>query len=517
MAQRRIVIVGGGTAGWLTAAYLAKRLRAAEPDGCAITLIESPDIGTIGVGEGTFPTIRATLASLGVDEARFLRESAATFKQGVRFHNWAKAQADGGDDYFHPFNLPYREPGLDLSAHWLKSDKSRPFADAMTMQGAVIRAGLAPKRAGDPDFEGPMNYAYHFDAVRFAGFLRQVSKGLGVTHLIGDVNAVLQDEQGDIAAVESTEHGRLDADLFIDCTGFRALLIGKTLGSNFCPCDDVLFNDRALAIQVPYAEPDAPIAPYTIATAHEAGWTWDIGLDSRRGVGYVFSSRHSDEGRAEQVLRAYVGAQGEGINARLLKFQSGYRERQWIGNCVAVGLSAGFFEPLESTGIMLIEVAAALIADFFPTGDRGAMAAAARSFNSQMLARFERIQDFLKLHYCVSGRRDTAYWRDQTDPATIPLSLQDRLAQWRLRPVSAFDFVTDLETFLPASYEYILYGMGFRAETGSWTGRHRNDAAAARAFGKVELASTEAVKHLPSHRQLLALYHARAQTGRPAI
>ncbi|HEY2660665.1 MAG TPA: tryptophan halogenase family protein [Caulobacteraceae bacterium] len=510
MAQRRIVIVGGGTAGWLTAAYLARRLRAAEPDGCAITLIESPDIGTIGVGEGTFPTIRATLASLGVDEARFLRESSATFKQGVRFYNWARTPGEvGGDEYFHPFNLPYREPGLDLSAYWLKSGQNRAFADAMTMQGAVIRAGLAPKRASDPDFEGPMNYAYHFDAVRFAGFLRKVSKDLGVVHLTGAVNAVLQDEQGDISAVESAEHGRLEADLFIDCSGFRALMIGQALGSTFRPCDDVLFNDRALAMQVAYADPDAPIAPYTIATAHEAGWTWDIGLNDRRGIGYVFSSRHSDETRAEEVLRAYVGPQASGLSARLLKFQTGYRERQWIGNCVAVGLSAGFFEPLESTGIMLIEVAAALIAEFFATPDRDAMAAAARSFNSQMLARFDRILDFLKLHYCVSGRRDTAYWRDNADQASIPQSLRDRLTQWRLRPVSAFDFVTDLETFLPASYEYILYGMGVRAEAGAWSGRYRNDAVAARAFHKVDQASAEALKHLPSHRQLVELYRAR--------
>ncbi len=518
MAQRRIVIVGGGTAGWLTAAYLAKRLRAADPDGCAITLIEAPDIATIGVGEGTFPTIRSTLASLGVDEARFLRESSATFKQGVRFRNWARApdKTGGGDDYFHPFNLPYREPGLDLSAYWLKSGQDRPFADAMTMQGAVIRAGLAPKRPGDADFEGPMNYAYHFDAVRFAGFLRQVSKDLGVRHLTGAVHAVHRDEQGGIAAIESAEHGRLEADLFIDCSGFRGLLIGQALGSSFRPCDEVLFNDRALAIQVPYAEPDAAIAPYTLATAHEAGWTWDIGLDSRRGIGYVFSSRHSDETRAEEVLRAYIGPQAEGLSARLIKFQTGFRERQWIGNCVAVGLSAGFFEPLESTGIMLIEVAAALIADFFATPDRTAMAAAARSFNSQMLARFERILDFLKLHYCVSARRDTAYWRDNADPASIPLSLQDRLTQWRLRPVSAFDFITDLETFLPASYEYILYGMGVRAETGAWSGRYRNDAGAARAFHKVDQAAAEAVKHLPSHRDLVRLYHARAQAGRPA-
>jgi glycine/D-amino acid oxidase-like deaminating enzyme len=513
MTGNRIVIVGGGTAGWLTAAYLAKELGADRPDGARITLIESPEIGIIGVGEGTFPTIRATLAALGVSEARFMRESSATFKQGVRFVDWERRSADGkSSEYFHPFNLPLRPNGRDLSPYWLLNHQAGsplPFADAVTNQGKIIERGLAPKRVEDPDFDGPMNYAYHFDAARFADFLRGVAKELGVVHLAGKVETVqLNAETGDIASVTAGELGVIEGDLFIDCSGFRALLIGEALGAPFKGCDDVLFNDRALAIQVPYPAPDTPIAPYTLATAHEAGWTWDIGLDGRRGVGYVFSSRHSDEARAEKVLRAYVGARADRLPVRLLKFQTGYRERQWIGNCVAVGLSAGFFEPLESTGIMLIEVAATMIAEVFPLRDRAAMDAAARTFNGLMAGRFERIVSFLKLHYALS-KRDEPYWRDNADPASWPQGLRDLMAQWRHRPVSRFDFLVDMETFLPASYQYILYGMNAATDFTPVEGRYAEGALAEQAFAKVAAAGTEALKHLPPHRQLVEAYYKR--------
>ena len=496
----RIVIVGGGTAGWLTAAYLARRMGRAW----AITLIESPQIATIGVGEGSFPSLRHTLAGLGVEESAFLNACHASFKQGVRFFNWGRGPEFEGDEYFHPFNLPYRERGLDLAPYWL-AGRNEAYADAVTMQGEVVRAGLGPKRRFDPDFEGPMNYAYHFDAVRLAEFLKEVAIRHGVTHLSGTVGKVNLDDQGQITSVEAPEHGPLAGDLFIDCSGFRARLIGEALGSRLRPVGDVLFNDRALAIQVPYASPDEPIAPCTLASAQEAGWIWDIGLQNRRGIGYVFSSRHSDQDQAEAALRSYIGPAADGCAARLLQFETGYRERQWIGNCVAVGLSAGFFEPLESTGIMLIEVAATLIAGLYAGPDRRATAGAARLFNDQMRGRFERILDFLKLHFCAGGRRDTAYWRDNADSATIPASLQDRLDQWRLRPVSGFDFVTDLETFLPASYEYILYGLGggpagLAAPSGGPT--------AASAFQKVALARREVVRNLPGHRQLLQAYGA---------
>jgi len=513
---QRIVIVGGGTAGWLTAAYLSRALPAADrPDGWTITLVESAEIGTIGVGEGSFPSLRSTLATLGRSEAEFLRASDATFKQGVRFVGWAGGPTPGSnaDDYFHPFNLPFGGDAPGLLPYWLDSaaDPARPsYADAVTVQERLIRADKGPKRREDPDFSGPMNYAYHFDAGKLAAWLRGVSTANGVTRVEGTVATVARHPDGDIASLALSDGRVVDGDFFIDCSGFRALLIGDTLGAPFTSVEDVLFNDRAIAMQVPDERPGQPIAPYTRATAHEAGWIWDIGLPTRRGTGCVYSSRHMSDDEAERVIRRYAGPQGETLNARLLKFRTGYRERQWIGNTVAIGLSAGFFEPLESTGIMLIEVAARMVAETLGGAtDKAARAGAERAFNRHMAARFAAIAEFLKLHYCVSRRADTAYWRDNTDPTSWPEGLKDKLAQWRHRLPSRFDFVVDFETFLPPSWAYILHGLGFATEAGR--GALAADPAQAReaiaAFGKIRQAAGQAVQALPDHRSLIDQYH----------
>jgi len=509
MTTRRIIIVGGGTAGWLTAAYLSRSL--AKPGGgTRITLVESPDIPIIGVGEGSFPTLRSTLSKLGVSEGAFCKAADATLKQGVRFTGWAGRPTPGhnGDDYMHVFDLPYGGDTPGLLPAWLATAGSnRPaYADSVTAQERVMRAGLAPKRPGDPDFEAPFNYAYHFDAPKLAGFLRGVAVANGVERIVATIAEVRRAEDGDIAAVVPQDGGEaITGDLFIDCTGFSARLIGETLGSRFTPVDDVLFNDRALALQIPYDRRDAPIASYTHATAHGGGWIWDIGLSERRGTGCVYSSRHMSDDEAERVLRAYAGAQSEGATPRLLKFRTGYRETQWIGNCVAVGLSAGFFEPLESTGIMLIEVAARMISEFAANTDKASLAAAARSYNKLMPARFAAIVEFLKLHYAISHRRDTAYWRDNTDPATWPDGLADKLAQWRRRLPSRFDFVVDHESFLPPSWQYILYGVGFDTPVPAVDTRALDAASAA--FGKVRNAQQQAVRALPDHRTLVRHFH----------
>lgn len=498
----RVVILGGGTAGWLAAAYLSRTLKMP-----GITLVESSEIGIIGVGEGTFPTIRSTLANVGISETEFLVRADATFKQGVLFEGWAT----GTDSYFHPFNLPVGGQDEALLPHWLADGSAQrlAWADAVTVQEQVIRAGRAPKRPEDGDFSGPMNYAYHFDAARFADYMCDISIAAGVERVEGIVATVERADDGDIAALTLGDGRRVEGDFFLDCSGFRALLIGRTLGARFLPCGDSLFNDRALAMQVPYRSPDAPVRPYTLATAHAAGWTWDIGLTQRRGVGYVYSSRHCSDDEAEATLRRYVGPEGDALTPRQLRFDTGYRDRQWIGNCVAVGLSAGFFEPLESTGIMLIEASLRMIGDFLVPGDRAARDAAARSFNRLMTARFEHIVHFLKLHYCITRRTDTAYWRDNADPASIPAALRDMLAQWRNRPPSRFDFVVDVETFLPPSYHYILYGMGFDTRLAAGAGRYPGAAEARDIFARVRAAHAGARDALPDHRALLNQYHAR--------
>ncbi len=499
-----VLIVGGGTAGWLTAAFLARHLGSSH-GGIRITLVESSDIGIIGVGEGTFPSIRGTLAAIGISEARFLQACSATFKQGIRFDHWVRPPGTPGHDhYFHPFSLPSQRPGApELLPYWLQGDAGPgvAFAEAVTLQKAVVDARHGPKRVSDADFMGPLNYAYHFDAGRFATLLCEHAQTLGVRRVLATVDRVELDEQGAIAAVHTQDKGALKADLYIDCSGFRARLIGEAMGSPFKSVRDVLFVDRALAMQVPYERPDTPIASCTISTAQENGWTWDIGLQERRGIGHVYSSRHTDDDAAEQVLRRYIGPASEGLTPRKLVLDVGYRETQWIKNCVAVGLSGGFLEPLESSGIGLIETGAYLISHLFPFD--GQMEPVARHFNAFMRERYARIVDFIKLHYGLTQRRDTAFWRDNADPASFPDSLRDRLSMWRSRPPQRLDFITDLEMYLPASWQYVLYGMEFKTELGAARAGLRRGMEARQEFHAIAALGAHAQRDLPPHRALI--------------
>jgi len=527
-AFQNVLIVGGGTAGWLTACFLAKTLRAAaaggSDGGIRITLVESPDIGIIGVGEGTFPSIRGTLAAIGIDEARFIRECNATFKQGVLFRDWVRPPAGAGraapafqtpagapaDHYFHPFSQPSARPGgVELLPHWLQGSAGpgAAFADAVSMQKRVADAARGPKRLHDPDFQGPMNYAYHFDAGRFAALLAEHGRSLGVVHVRATVDRVELDQAGAIGCVHTREHGALRADLYVDCTGFRAALIGEALGSPFRALDDVLFVDRALALQVSYPAADTPIPSYTISTAHRAGWTWDIGLQQRRGIGYVYSSRHTGDDEAEQVLRNYIGAAADGLSPRRLQLKVGYRDTQWIKNCVAVGLSGGFLEPLESSGIGLIETAAYLIGYLFPfNGDTAPVAA---TFNHLMRERYARVADFIKLHYCLSQRNDSRFWIDNTDPASIPDSLRAKLAMWRCRPPNRLDFIADLEMYPTSSWQYVLYGMEFATTVHASGADPARREEAVKEFRMIAAMSERALADLPPHRALVEYMAAR--------
>jgi tryptophan halogenase len=509
-SKRRILIVGGGTAGWLTAAYLAKSLHLSEHSHLEVTVLESPDIGVIGVGEGTFPTIRATLQFLGIDERHFVRETSATFKQGIRFVDWAQAPAGGQSHrFFHPFEAPFYADGLNLVPYWLLQEEAAraPFAQAVTLQERVAEAQRAPKRAHEPAYAAPLNYAYHFDALKLARLLAAHARQLGVRHVEGTVSQVSLDASGAIAHVDTLQQGRFEADLYIDCTGFRAELIRRMPGAAFKSVRGHLFADRALACKLPMDGPDATMESCTIATAHEAGWTWEIGLNGSRGIGCVYSSDHLSDDRAADILRGYLGAGHEDVAARSIPFAPGYRERQWVKNCVAVGLSAGFLEPLEATGLVLIEAAIGMIAEMLPHS--GPMEAPARRFNELMAARFDGIVGFLKLHYCLS-RRAEPFWRDNADPASIPERLAELLEQWKLRPPGRFDFPLDTETFAFFNYQYILYGMGFRTELGAGRSDFPQAEEAARLFAKIQRFADRALVDLPSHRTLVQ------QLARPA-
>ncbi|ONF96036.1 tryptophan halogenase family protein [Sphingomonas jeddahensis] len=455
-----IVIVGGGTAGWLAAATIAARADPAAPAPLSVTLVESPDVPTIGVGEGTWPTIRRTLSRIGIPEAEFLAACDASFKQGSRFDGWRTGAPD--DSYLHPFTAPIDADARGLVAAWAASDEPR-FAAAVTPQARACALDLAPRQRAMPDYAGALNYAYHLDAVKLAALLqRHATRRLGVAHVRDHVVGVDRCENGDIAAVRCRDHGAIAGDLFIDCTGHAALLIGGAFDVPFIDRGHELFNDRALAVQVPVA-PDSAIGATTNATAHDAGWIWDIGLPTRRGVGCVYASAFLSDDEAAASLRAYLartapGADLEALAPRRLAFRSGHRARFWERNCLALGLSAGFLEPLEASAIVTIELGLDALLDNFPA-TRASMAAHARRYNDLFRYRWDRIVDFLKLHYVLS-ERDQPYWRANRAPASIPDRLAELLAIWRHQPPSAQDFAAVNEIFPAASYQYVLYGMG---------------------------------------------------------
>jgi len=492
-----VVVVGGGSAGWLVAGVLAAE------HALRVTLVESPAVPTIGVGEGTWPSMRDTLHRIGVSEADFFRECDASFKQGSRFEKWVTGADD--DVYFHPFVLPEGYGDTNLAAAWQRSHRNIPFADLVSFQPHLCVHGRAPKQAATPEYAAVANYGYHLDAGKFGVFLREhcVNK-LGVRHIVDHVEDIRNKDNGDIAALLLRGGSTVDGDLFVDCTGMQSLLLGKHYGVPLLHQRHVLFNDSALAVQVPYANEDDPIASQTTSSAQPNGWIWDIGLPGRRGIGHVYSSAHTSDAEAEQVLRAYVAASGgpaEMPAPRKLGFEPGYRERFWHRNVVAIGLSAGFIEPLEASALALVELSSAWLADDMPA-TRAQMDVVAARFNEAFTYRWERIIDFLKLHYVLSRRSDTAYWREHRDPASIPERLQELLQLWRARPPSRRDFARIEEVFPSASWQYILYGMGFTMDTAPRTS-DRPDLAD-EAFREAARLTERMLPALPSNRELLA-------------
>ena len=510
---RNIVIVGGGTAGWLTAGVLGSHFNLAAD--YSVRLIESPNIKTIGVGEGTWPSMAATLRRIGIPESQFIAECDASFKQGSKFIGWQKG---GEDHYYHPFSLPTGYSDLNLPDHWLANDSAQAFDIFATPQVNVCNEHLAPKQANTPDYASVLNYGYHLDAGKFADLLMRHSVNqLGVEHIRDDVLDVVLDERGDIAHLKTENNGDLKADLFIDCTGFKSLLIGQTLGVPFRSVKDILFNDHALALQLPHAEEDSPIASSTHATAHSIGWIWDIALPTRRGVGLVYSSEYGDHETALSNFRTYLKKamphiDTEAIDPRVIPLNPGHRERFWQGNCVSIGLSGGFIDPLEATAMVLIELGARFLTEHLPASKQQ-LPLLARQFNQRFSYHWSNIIDFIKLHYVLSERDDSDYWRAHRDPVTSPERLVQQLEAWRERAPWHADVDLAEQMFPPASYQYVLYGMGFQSKSGLM---HRRTAEQERQH-LMQLQQQriqqqqQLMQHLPTNRALLNTLRERWQ------
>lgn len=508
ISVKKVVIVGGGTAGWLTAGLLAAEYR---QSGLDVLLIESPDIGPIGVGEGTWPTMRLSLEKMGISETRFLRECDASFKQGTRFAGWLYGQ---DEHYYHPFTPPLNFNRINLARHWQPLRDRVTFADAVSPQSQACEQGLAPKQISTPEYASNLNYGYHLDAGKFAQLLaRHCVEKLDVTHIIDNVVAINATQDGDIDSLRTQSGATIEGDLFVDCTGMAALLIGEHYGIPFLSKRNTLFNDRALAVQVPWSTQDEPIASATLSTAQQSGWIWDIALPSRRGVGYTYSSAHTGEDQAEADLRKYLsGTRGTAFagacELRQIKFEPGHREVLWHRNCVAIGLSAGFVEPLEASALVMIELSAKMLCEWLPA-NRAVMDVTAHRFNDKFLYHWRRVIEFLKLHYVLSKRTDSDYWRDHRDPTSIPVALQESLELWRYHCPSHQDMPHVDELFSSASYQYVLYGMNY--ETGG-AGIERlsdisNSAAADDLFRENNTRRKQLLDALPTNRELLGKVH----------
>ena len=460
---RKVVVVGGGTAGWLVASLLAAR----HDTSVQVTLIESPEVPTVGVGEGTWPTMRKTLKRIGISEKEFLTTCDASFKQGSRFDGWVNGESD--DSYLHPFASLIKGSTHDVYAAWKNNATEKSFAQTMCPQAEVCAQSLAPKQKNAPDFAAALNYGYHLDAVKLAKLLStHATDKLGVKHIRDHVTEVVGKKDEDIAGVITKQHGEIKGDLFIDCTGHASILLGRHYGVEFIDKSNILFNDRALTTHVPLETPDDPIASQTISTAHAAGWIWDIGLPSRRGLGCVYSSKHFSDDQAEATFENHIKSISsvkslDELNVRKLSFPSGHRATFWHRNCIAIGLSAGFLEPLEASAIVLVELSVEALVENFPV-NRSVMDIFAKRFNKLFLYRWERIIDFLKLHYVLS-KRTQAYWQDHRSDESIPDRLKELLEIWKHQPPDMDDFLHIDEVFPAASYLYVLYGMGYETSS----------------------------------------------------
>jgi tryptophan halogenase len=490
--RKRVIVVGGGTAGWMAASAIAKLL----PHAASVELVESAEIGIVGVGEATLPHLRAFIETLGLDEAEFMAATHATYKLGIEFRDFGKP----GDAYLHPFGAFGRPLGdVPFLAYWLRMRALGQGGDISDYSVANVMA--AQRRFAvpltDPDaLLSSYGYAYQFDATRFGPYLRGFAEGQGVTRTEGRIVSVERNaETGDVAAVVLESGARVEGDLFVDCSGFRALLLGDALGEEWEDWSHWLPCDRAMAL--PCASPPGEIEPLTRATAMPAGWRWRIPLQHRVGNGYVYSSAHlSDDEAAEAILAA---VEGEPLaEPRVLRFRAGRRKRSWSHNVVAVGLASGFLEPLESTSIYLVQAAILQLIELFPI--RAIEAADRDEFNRLIDYEYDRIRDFLILHYHASTRDDSAFW-NQVRHMPIPDSLADKIALFR-RAGRIERYSHGL--FFEPSWIAVMIGQGVIPE-----GRdQRADAVDPRELGaaldrlRSQIASE--VRRLPGHREALA-------------
>lgn len=500
---RKVLIVGGGTAGWMCAALMHHAWHAL---GVKITLVESDAIGIIGVGEGSTPKMRRFFQKLGIRDEEWMPECNGTYKCGIRFPRWSTRH--GYESYFHPFftnsdddsirafytNLVLRQHNIDAQAN----------PDHFFLSNWVAKKRLAPLPAAKLGYEA--DYAYHFDARLIGEFLRRWCTSRGVEHLVDTVTSVHQSESGAIERLATGRHGGLDADLFVDCTGFASLLICKTLGVPFQRYRDYLFNDRAVAMPTPLENPRS-LAAETLSTAMKFGWAWKIPLTNRYGNGYVYASDFIDEAAAERELREHLKLLDDDVEARHLKMRVGRLERTWEQNCIAIGLAQGFVEPLEATALMIVQDT---VEQFITAFERGQWSSRHRDeFNNRVNLIYDAIRDYIYMHYKLNTRADTDYWVAARNNATVSDSVAEILDVWD----RGGDLLTEINrqharmAYSPTSWMCILAGMGrFPRKPRKATRKH-----GAADHEQAQKACQQMLRFFPDHRQVVdAMRHAAA-------
>lgn len=484
---RRVVIAGGGTAGWIAAAALSQQLG----ELLKIVLVESAEIGTVGVGEASIPPMRTFHKLLRIDEQEFMRATSATFKLGISFENWGNI----GDSYIHSFGKTGKETWLaDFHHFWLRA-KEQDFADDFGEYCLEYVAAKRNKFVTAP--EATINYAYHLDAGRYAAYLRRMSESNGVVRIEGKIAEVKQNTGTGFIEALLLESGELvEGDLFIDCTGFRGILIEQTLHTGYEDWSHWLPCDTAVAVQT---EAVGPAIPYTRSIARESGWQWQIPLQHRVGNGLVYCSRYLSEDGAKNSLLNNVS--GEAVSEpRVIKFRTGRRRKTWNKNCVALGLSSGFIEPLESTSIHLIITGVARLMQMFP--DSGISEAVVVQYNQLANEEMEKIRDFIILHYNATSRTDTPFWRF-CKSMDIPDTLRQRIEIFN---EEAQAYQAGGELFRVDSWVQVMMGQGIMPKSYHPFARLMPEANLRDFLRQMKAQVAQAVDKLPEHDAFVKSY-----------
>ncbi len=445
----------------MTANHLGVEL-CRDPD-IEITLIESKDVPVIGVGEGTVPRIKETLKKFGISEVDLLSSCDTTFKTGIKFSNWMSGKSSAkGNYYYHPFSSPYPQ-GFDITDYWLQAEKASGFS-RLSEIFSIAESDRCPKHKSSPPYVGAVDYAYHFNAGKFSDLIASNAKSrFGVKHKFETVEDVRLNADGDIESLIYASGLEEAFDFYLDCSGFSAVLLGKALQTPYEDKSSQILTDTALVLQEPTSE-SSTIQPYTTAVAHKAGWIWDIPLTTRRGLGCVYSSAHLPEAEALGEFSSYLGRPLEMDDVRKIPMKIGYRRDFWKKNCVALGLSQGFVEPLEATSILVTDFSANLLAKSFPRFSQD-IEVLSGYYNRSVKYTWDRVIDFVQLHYCISDRRDTDFWVDCTEGAPMSDVLEERLERWSITTPKSSDFFSTFDIFGVENYLFVLYGMGYSTKS----------------------------------------------------